>query len=515
MPLKLEEFKANRKEQCNTAVKILDTVWESQKNGSLKPARAVVQAPVKCGKREIAEILAVLVNQYKEIGIGLRLKDVVFLTALNRKDIQEQFEEQKSYGLTTICVSNVVARDEAIEFLKQYPKGELLVLIDEADYGTHVKQLLSRVYKMATKTLKHPIVMFSATNEEALLSDIMKDGATEIRHIPNIRYNGASRFLTSGLVIQAEQFYNAKEGTLTNQGHEVMEEFYHDDKAIGVLRLNEKGAAKHFVENKPLRTSLIENGVEVMFVNADSSFKWGEDGHWVDRVNLFKSRRVKTLIVINQTCKRSTEIKFHPYLSFWHDFPARGANYNTIHQAQGRVFHHAPISESEDFIYPIKLYTDKFSMEFAAGEMSSVDYEMLTGRKLSGRHTAHQVFNHNVGGAVFPTFEECVAFGKKMFPNRSNQKHDYKVGPDGRLLAHIRGASRSLTVSSTTFDDLVKEVDAMRDRGGGINEGTPTRIHPVWNTTLNKQMYVVFYWKGEAEKTVTGGVTAPTSMFNS
>jgi hypothetical protein len=517
MPQELEWFKANRKEQFEFAINdILGSIWKFQQEGDLNFSKIIVDAPVKSGKRIIVEILAKQIQKYTLNHAGLMLKRIMFVTSLHRKDIRPQLEELKDYGVSTFSLRNKVSVEQAINFIRSHKEGELLIAFDESDYGTDIKQLFAGVFAIINE-MKHPTVLFSATNQEAILAYM--ENAKVLRFKPNRRYKGAKELIEAGRVVQSEPFYDPVNCRLTTQAEKYVSEFAASDNAISVVRFNNPKELKAFTSDVILRGQLkAQHKIKVQQVTMDNEFVWGENGSWEELVEDYQALGVKTLLAVHKTCTRSTEIGFHQHLNFWHDNPAKGANYNTILQAALRVAHYSPLDKDEDYIYPFTLICDVASLNFAAEMIGLNEYESETGRKLSSRHTRSKEYNNDIGADVFFTLADAVKHSQHISPGYKN-KDNYKEKDDqGHLLALFRKEKghQPLYVYGSTLEDMKDEVERWVDKGSGVNSETKIRIYPAWNTTLDQQVWIRFYWKDdESSKTIVPSKTNNRSTYNS
>ena len=105
---------------------------------------------------------------------------------------------------------------------------------------------------------------------------------------------------------------------------------------------------------------------------------------------------MRILILINQTCTRSTELGFHEILGIWHDGVRNEAPYNTLAQSQQRVNHYYN-GKFENYIH---VYGSKAVWELAAGRISYSEFIAKTNRKISSR-----INSTKSNPECFPTYE--------------------------------------------------------------------------------------------------------------
>lgn len=371
-PWNVLEFEKDRKEQFDCAVEITKALDYN--------SNVLVKAPVKSGKRQIAEIVALTYAQ----------KDVqnrhYFITALNRLDTKEQIEELKQYKLEVIVLASSKDSRNLLQKLKQTENpNNAIIHFDESDYGTGIKNLFSKIFEIC-KERKIKLVCYSATNEEAENSDFGKV-AKIIELKPNPLYKGASWFLENDLVFEPHSFFDGSD--LTEHGKEVINWWLTlQDKPIGILRLTggekDVGLYNAFRKSK-VQARLSQQNIKILAVDAYNGFDWMDQ--YKDLVSDFQEFKNRTLLVVNQTCTRSTELGFHQYLAFLHDHRPGEPNYGTLAQAYLRVAHYHQKG------HKIRVYANKEVFELAAGRISYKDYNGKLGARISKQVT-------NAGGAL-------------------------------------------------------------------------------------------------------------------
>lgn len=357
-------------------VKELELLFKEQ----YKYAKAIEDAdgncicpmPVKSGKRIVMQIL----SQRSRNSIPAKEKHVL-ITALNRRDTKEQFEEHKQYGIKIVEVNRQKHIPRAKKVIEAYAKDGLKVVVhfDESDYGTGSKQLMDQIFETLLN-LKCKIIGYSATNEEAEFSQFGEAAIKLPLFVPHPNYRGAACFLDNELVFRATPFYD---NGLTEQGRKACEYFANSDKAISILRV--VNGFKELENERQFYSELSKYNIDPVFVDANRSFEWSESyKKYVDR---YEDGRGRTLLVICQTCSRSTEVGFHKHICFWHDYRNEGTAYNTMHQAFLRVAHY--YKETENLI---RVYAVPEVFELAANRITFEKFE-ASGYKLSDRIKKH------------------------------------------------------------------------------------------------------------------------------
>jgi hypothetical protein len=365
-PWTVEEFQKDRKEQFDCATQIV-TALEYNSN-------VLVTAPVKSGKRQIAEIVAMIYGNRE--GANNRH---CFITALNRIDTKNQIEELSKYNLDVV----VLAKTKDRRNLKQKldlasDPNNIIVHFDESDYGTGIKNLFRDVFDVCKKR-KIKLVCYSATNEEAAKSGFA-DVAKTIKMVPNELYKGAEWFLDNDLVHDPQPFFDGKD--ITPHGEVITNDWLTSNKPLAILRLaggeKDNGLYSAF-KSSSAQAWLTQHKIRVECIDGNNPFDWMSE--YERLVSDFQKLQVRTLLVINQTCSRSTELGFHKHLEFLHDYRNGESNYGTLAQAYLRVAHYHPEG------HRIHVYGNKDVFELAAGRISHEDYNGKLGARISKQTT--------------------------------------------------------------------------------------------------------------------------------
>jgi hypothetical protein len=142
--------------------RVIDRIVQQKRSNPSKYI-AVINAPVKSGKRIMVEQLSISMDKL----YGKRVKHI-YITSLNRKDIADQKDELELFGVDVIMASAI----SAVPFNpdQYFSNGYEWIAIhfDEADYGTSVDQSLDKKFFPYFAEIKDKLIMFaySATNEE-------------------------------------------------------------------------------------------------------------------------------------------------------------------------------------------------------------------------------------------------------------------------------------------------------------------------------------------------------------
>ena len=214
-------------------------------------------------------------------------------------------------------------------------------------------------------------------------------------------------------------FWDIKQSSLTPQGIECCDLLKDSNKLFGIVRMNKLNGLRQVDEfEQTIRKSY---GFKVIWVTAAESFKWGKRGDWSKYVleRQEENPNLKILLVICQTATRSTEIKFHKHICFWHDNERKNSNYNTIMQAAGRVFYYdSPTNNPTANPVDIIVYSSIIDFKLNAKLITLAEYsegnKKISGRVKSGKKwkegaytIKHEILDHE------PTLDEYILLAKK------------------------------------------------------------------------------------------------------
>jgi len=364
----------------------------------------IISAPVKSGKRRIAECLTLLLDEHKHF----------YITSLDRKDNQCQFEELMTYNFEKGGARCVTSSKKTLESLEQLCKRitdaieagyRVVIHHDEADYGTGAKQCMAEIFRLYNNTNidveRVCWLLYSATNEEAIYSAFGEHIETMLFE-PSDDYCGAKRFLDEDLVTEAESFFIFTKASkkilgLSEQGKSLIEEYLAQRQRpfarLILSNYKEYNALKRYF-------TILERtypSLRFVFVDGAKPFNWGFktlDGQYGDWSKL--SPEYHWLIVTNLTCTRSTEVGFHPWIYFLHDYAGKNAAYNTIAQRVLRVVYYLGDYQKQERIDKfsvrgcatiprIKLFTSVPVIRCAAKKITIKELESVHGITISQR----------------------------------------------------------------------------------------------------------------------------------
>ena len=408
--------------------------------------RIVIRAPVKSGKREMVEYIAM---RDKQNGPARRVH--AFLSAWHRVADDSQREELKHHNLCIFSIINTANTVNCIRWItNQIAQGKHVVLhLDECDHGSGQKQMLSRVWRATRDNVNVTNILYSATPEEVLFSgeidDEYADDVAEIMegHIvyykPPIGYCGPRKFLRKGLVFNAKPFFTKVGATygLTEQGKEIVRDLRaaiaaNPERNIVVLRLSYSlgsGGRTDRKENKAIYQFLknIRDFPELtdFDIIADKGEKfegaWGvakEDVLWSDKPSdpdyqrYWERKQIgkPTLIVIDQTSSRSTEWACHSRIFATHDY-RDSVTFSVVSQAQERVNHY---KQRYGAFQPIRVYGHLKTWEMSAKKITYSTYinnewtKRKVDRRTAGDAELYRILN-SATGAVHPEHRAPMA----------------------------------------------------------------------------------------------------------
>jgi len=341
----------------------------------------IVEKQVKSGARKLIEALAARNKEYNNKKI-----EHIFLTKLDRTDINEQLDEMELYGLKISKIQKQSSLTPLFEFTdKSLSEGNIVWChFDESDYGTDYRQLLSKFFYHYIDNDNIYFIDYSATNQEAILSSYNNQDYIKIIALePGEHFKGSEWYLEQGLVLESGPFWDFSTQKPTEQGNECINLLLNSEKLFGIVRFaggkSKEGGSNYNSANrsKVFKDYFSALGIYVRFVDTNNKFIWGNrpGADWKS----FCHDKQKTLIIINQTCTRSTELAFHEYIAFWHDHRPGKTPFNTRSQAYERVNHYHPIG------HKILIYAHIPTFKLSAKIITINQYVTTTGLTISER----------------------------------------------------------------------------------------------------------------------------------
>ena len=460
--------------------------------------RILIRAPVKSGKREIAEYAAL-----RDHIVGEPRRVHAFVSAWHRVADDEQRKELKDHNLHVFSIINRKKANECISWMHaQLREGRHVVVhLDECDHGSGTRQILGQIWREIRGNDCVTTLLYSATPEEVLYSgEVGEDADVEdmmeemmnngcyVRYTPPTGFCGPAEFLDAELVEEAVPFFRKTSVgfELSEQGRTLCSELRESiatnpTRNIVVLRLSYSSLGQgpaNRKENKSIYQFLkhIDRFPELadfaVVVDKDEKFdlssprvvkehiQWSNPHWW----RTSKSIGIPTLVVIDQTSSRSTEWSCHNRVYAVHDF-RNILQFATISQAQERVNHYAG---KYGGFQPIKVYGNTKTFMLSAGR---IDYD----KYLTNEWFARKIDRRRAGDAELylvkktdtdELHSECPEAGvSKEEADRILQ--ECASYADAGLSARVRGGFKNVAIVQThwfpcdleTFDQVVSSAE--------------------------------------------------------
>ena len=194
-----------------------------------------VNAPVKCGKKEIAQCMALFFSDCA----------VFYVTALNRKDVKKQHGELEAYHIDVGVINERSIGDVLASITNEIALGKkVIVIIDEDDYGAGNNQKMAGLWRHIVNNPKVFVVMTSASGEEGGHSATSgRPDYVRMTYTPPPEYRSASYFLDKNLVFEPGMaFEQSPDGTIhwTDHGREVVRSSITEQRHVGVFRVSKR-----------------------------------------------------------------------------------------------------------------------------------------------------------------------------------------------------------------------------------------------------------------------------------
>ena len=202
--------------------------------------RVLVRAPVKSGKREMDEYLAMRDKN------TTKKRSHAFISSWHRTADSEQRDELETQNLSVFSIINDTQVESFLQWLGDNiaQDNDIVIHLDECDHGSGEKQKLSKIWSRIRNHVQITTILYSATPEEVVFSeeldtlDDFMESHPPILYTPPEGYCGPARFLEEGLVYDALPFFT-KDG-LSEQAKEIvgdMRESMRTDSSRNILIL--------------------------------------------------------------------------------------------------------------------------------------------------------------------------------------------------------------------------------------------------------------------------------------
>jgi hypothetical protein len=364
----------------------------------------LIQAPVKSGKREMPEYLAM--RDYCPTPNILH----VFISAWYRVSDENQRKELKNHNIKVFSIITLKDVNDCIEWITKNMSKTIICHFDECDFGSGARQSLAKIYSFIRILENIKSILYSATPEEYLFSDEHpdRDVIREIRddilnngiaykYIPEGTFCGPLKFLEENLVKDAIPFYYKNSDnsiSLSDQGKEIIDLLWSNSRSgnscnMVTLRLcyYNKGVrnGRNRKDNKAiyefikyahtapeLRDVIIIADKECGSIPSNSNnvdsrkIDWSNPNFWRSLTD-----RVPIIILLDQTCSRSTELACHHRLGAIHEY-RHNVQYCASSQALERVNHYC--TKYNGIFQKIHIYGHKKTLELSAGLITYSEY---------------------------------------------------------------------------------------------------------------------------------------------
>lgn len=365
-----------------------------------------------------------------------------------------------------------------------------IVHIDESDYGTNSDGLMAIIWRfLSGEHFKGSVVLYSATPYETIAgigntitpNDMENFKKHLVTFTPPHGYCGAEMFIKHKLLVKAEPFFEFTNNQLrfSEQGNAIIRGAKEcvakcSKRNIIMLRISTKGKIRPELKEKDNKTVCTEMGkiYGINGQNVDICFYYDEDGAkkdifsekkkefpesfkrimWGKRENeKHDEKNIKTdddewktideafpvdngkvyILIIDQVCARSTELKFHDRIFAYHDYrDFESCAVSTITQAQERVAHYSQAYGG--YFQPIYIFGDVEAMEISASENDyNETMKVLSHRvkKIKGRTSTNSKTSRSSGFIEYTTRDYDVIIDNWEITNKESLKEVKPIAP--------------------------------------------------------------------------------------
>ena len=404
--------------------------------------RILIRAPVKSGKRQMVEYLAMRDNASHQT------RKHVFLTNWHRTADEEQREELRCYGIAVFSGITGKKKEDynkkIREILASGPQVTIIIHIDECDHGSGIRQAMSDIWRIWREDERIIFILYSATPEEVIYSREITDSAQSengedddeemieefgegIRfdYAPPNTFCGPARFIDAGLVFESRPFFekvNHNPGSagapqpppffrLTEQGKEIVSDLrrailneprrniiilrlsYGDNdaekpNAIGNKAIYQFLRSKHMFPELNGCKIVVDKDEKISGIHATKEkIQWSNEEFWD-----LKATGIPIIIVNDQTCSRSTELACHDRIFATHDY-RRQITFSISSQAIERPNHYS--TKYPSGFQHIRMYCHRKTLLLSAGMISYDEFlynewEMKKVRQIERRRLERQ-----------------------------------------------------------------------------------------------------------------------------
>jgi hypothetical protein len=533
----------------------------------------VLCAPVKSGKRKIAETCTITLKQLD----GLPCQHI-FTSSLHKKADINQRNELKEVGLIVINMINKTYTSKLVSEIEDNLNDENIVIVhlDELDYGSKEPQEMGKMYTKFAKNKHVYFVKYSATPYDALPDFIDNEikniiGSPKvIKHTPSMNYFGIGGYLDADRFFDAEKLYDITydengehEISFTNEFDELVEvlkdNYINKKPCFGFMRVVGSKQIQIVInaKKKPQKVQDInvmistmdkiekKYGISLKFIgdnskgnNAKDNVEWDSERYWNNE------KIIPRIYIVQNTANRSTEMKCHHLFSWVHEYRGQGSSISTIIQSQERFVGYGADK------YSIVIYGNRDAAEFSAGKITYEEFEDRKRIPLSSNVSIKtdkfiivktKVNKHNqINKAkeeylqIYKSFIDDGIIKTKHSDNKINSNFDKSFNENwGKIKSKVEYYSEKAK-EDKKYKNYYMDSDGyhktsirgIRDRNkwyvhqllnekGGINKKNLTRVHPAYdnyNCKPEEYSIVIRYYAGVQGKSTN---TGNKSIYNS
>ena len=471
--------------------------------------RILIRAPVKSGKREMVEYIAMRDYSHHPHRVH------AFISSWHRTADEEQRDELRAHNLKVFSIISISIATECIAWIvQQLAAGKRVIIhIDECDFGTGQRQILGRVYRQFNNNDNVVFILYSATPQEVIFSgeiDCKVDADYEdlvdevergilCEYSPPAGYCGPSRFLDEGLIFDAKPFFEENPFRLSEQGSTIMRDLresmrVNPERNVVVLRLSSADGNEKI--NKQIYKFLqgvhkcddlkdcivIADNLEKKNGKIDGilseNIQWSYLPYWES-----KTTKYPIICVIDKTASRSTELKCHHRIFAYHDF-RNSITFTTQSQAQERVNHY---EGTYGGFQPIRVYGHRKTFELSAGRISYAEYMTNTWykQKVNSRISKGEFYHikNSKTDVIHPDYPLPFTLEET---NRTLQ--NLSSFSEVKVSQRVRGRSKHVPVFGCEFIPCTKETfDEKKDEIAHILQGSVMQIPKFKNPFLESE----------------------------
>lgn len=376
------------------------------KNGPIRAIesgkrRILIRAPVKSGKRQMVEYLAMRDNTVHPT------RKHIFLTQWHRKADENQRAELKCYGIDVFSGINNKKKEDYNAKIHQMLTSDsritLIIHIDECDHGSGIRQALAQIWTIWREDARIIFILYSATPEEVIYSgeigdeneadeEMMDEFGQGVRfdYIPLPTFCGPARFLDEGLVFESCPFFEkvGDQFQLSAQAKNIVAELQREmqrnrRRNVLLLRLSygdndtdnpnakENKAIYQFLKNIDMFPELKDFAI---YVDKDErpsgcekctpqKIAWSRKNDFNRTITLEEP----VIIVHDQTFSRSTELACHDRIFATHDYRNQ-ITFSISSQAVERMNHYS--TKYPSGFQPVRIYCHRKTLLLSAGRIS-------------------------------------------------------------------------------------------------------------------------------------------------